>query len=52
MTQQRAQSASLRAKLARSDRVWGWPQQAFFWFDRRENYKKCAIVVTVALLAV
>ncbi len=52
MTQQRAQSASLRANLARSGRVWGAsPTSNFLWFDRRANYKKCATVATVALLA-
>lgn len=31
MTQQRSEAPQLRAKLARSGRVWGWPQQAIFF---------------------
>ena len=31
MTQQRSEATHLRAKLARSGRVWGWPQQAIFY---------------------
>ena len=30
MTQQRSEAPRLRAKLARSGGVWGWPQQAIF----------------------
>lgn len=53
MTQQRSEAPRLRANLARSGRGLGLaPTSNFLWFDRRANYKKCATVATVALLAV
>lgn len=53
MTQQKSEATHLRANMARSGMGLGLaPTSNFLYFDRREKYKKCATVATVALLAV